>query len=543
LCFVFLHGFSGFYKDPWKLVDVNVNFNPGANKTDATIKVESSTRFSSMNSSGKVKPLWLKVSRHPAVMVIYRCLGTLIIIVLLTQVFHLFEPYLAVQYVALLYLLPVIFITRFFSLYAGILAAFLSFLAFNYYFIQPYNTFLVHKSQDLITLTIFLIVAIVISQLIDQSKKASQLAQEREHEATCMYKLISALAGLTDVADIGHVLAQQTLDTFHFDQVSVFIEAVHDEPSFSQLLPQNKTVPASPSLQLKLQTARIIEGNISLWFDQRFLNPVETRLLQAFCDQGALAIERTRLIKVENKTRVLEEGNRIKTSLLNSVSHELRSPLAAIKASVSSLRIGAVPWDSEARSELLTTVEEETDKLNLLVGNLLDMSRIEAGALNPQIKWNSISEIISSVTAKMRLILQDHPISLELPENLPLVPTDFVMMEQVFTNLISNSIKYAPAQTNIVITAEEQGDFLLLKVKNQSPSVPEEHLEHIFDKFHRITQADKVTGTGLGLSICKGIIEAHGGKIWAQNLPNGFSFFFTLPRKLNGALPDTPKDS
>jgi two-component system sensor histidine kinase KdpD len=138
--------------------------------------------------------------------------------------------------------------------------------------------------------------------------------------------------------------------------------------------------------------------------------------------------------------------------------------------------------------------------------------------------------------------LQDHQVKFDFPENLPLLPTDFVMMEQVFTNLISNSVKYAPPDTRISISASETGDFVLVKVENQSPPVPEEHLEHIFDKFFRITEADKVTGTGLGLSICKGIIEAHGGKIWAENAPEGFMFCFTLPRTLNGTLPDTPKD-
>jgi two-component system sensor histidine kinase KdpD len=147
-----------------------------------------------------------------------------------------------------------------------------------------------------------------------------------------------------------------------------------------------------------------------------------------------------------------------------------------------------------------------------------------------------------SVIARMRNHLQEHPLVLDLPENLPLIPTDFVMMEQVFTNLLSNSIKYAPANTDITISAKLFADYILLKVINHSPPVPKEHLGHIFDKFFRITQADKVTGTGLGLSICKGIVEAHGGEIWARNQPEGFSFCFTLPRTLNGALPEPPKD-
>ena len=254
-------------------------------------------------------------------------------------------------------------------------------------------------------------------------------------------------------------------------------------------------------------------------------------------------MERVRLGKSENKARVLEESNRLKSSMLNSVSHELRSPLAAIKASVSSLRSGAVDWEFAARQELLATIEEETDHLNLLVGNLLDMSRIESGALNPQKRWNSIGEIAAGVVTKMRKQLQGYQLEIDFPPDLPLVSTDYVMIGQVFTNLISNSVKYAPEGSAIRLKAAQEKECLHVQVTNQSPSVPDEHLERIFDKFYRITAADRVTGTGLALSICKGIIEAHGGKIWAQNQPDHFVFHFTLPLALNGILPDYPKEA
>jgi two-component system sensor histidine kinase KdpD len=157
-------------------------------------------------------------------------------------------------------------------------------------------------------------------------------------------------------------------------------------------------------------------------------------------------------------------------------------------------------------------------------------------------RWNSIVEIATGVAAKMRIQLQDHDLQFEFPPDLPLVPTDYVMMEQVFTNLLSNSIKYAPVGTRILITAKIVENTMLVQVENASTHVKEEYLEHIFDKFFRVTAADKVIGTGLGLSICKGIIEAHGGKIWAENLPEGFRFAFTLPLTLDGSLPNLPKD-
>ncbi|PKN90160.1 MAG: hypothetical protein CVU45_03995 [Chloroflexi bacterium HGW-Chloroflexi-7] len=354
--------------------------------------------------------------------------------------------------------------------------------------------------------------------------------------------MISALAGLTDFHSIMHMLAEKLIETFHFNQVEVRVtERVKNELLIFRT-PQKEEPAITYDLVVPMYTARNTEGEIRLWFSQNELSLEETRLLSAFSNQGALAIERIYLYQSENIAKLLEESDRIKTSLLNSVSHELRSPLAAIKASASSLRSGAVDWDTVARTELLATVEEETDQLNLLVGNLLDMSRIEAGALNPKTQWNSIVEIIKSVATKMKNLLVQHQVKYDFANNLPLLPTDFVMMGQVFTNLFSNSIKYAPPGTSIRVSATQQGDSVLIKVINQSPRVQEEHLEHIFDKFFRVTEADKVTGTGLGLSICKGIINAHGGKIWAENQLEGFAFMISLPVTLDGSLPNIPKD-
>jgi two-component system sensor histidine kinase KdpD len=261
-------------------------------------------------------------------------------------------------------------------------------------------------------------------------------------------------------------------------------------------------------------------------------------MMQAFASQAALALERVSLSRTEARTKLLEESDRFKSSLLSSVSHELRSPLATIKAAASSLRGGAVSWDSPARAELLAAIDEEADHLNILVGNLLDMTRIESGALRPERQWNVLQEIVTSVTTRMRRLLENHKVEIDIPENLPLVPVDFVQMEQVFTNLVSNSVKYAPTGSMIRIQAEAK-DYAeaVIRVSNQGPPVPAEHLDRIFDKFYRTTDADRVTGTGLGLSICKGIVEAHGGRIWATNLPDGFAFNFTLPLTLDGAVP------
>ena len=188
--------------------------------------------------------------------------------------------------------------------------------------------------------------------------------------------------------------------------------------------------------------------------------------------------------------------------------------------------------------ELIAQIDDEADHLNMLVGNLLDMSRIESGALKPKREWNILPEIVGSVLVRMRHLAEERTLEIDVPEDLPLVPVDYVQTEQVFTNLLSNSLKYGPSNTRIRIHAQVEDETIHVQVSNQGPHVPDEDLERIFDKFYRITAADRVTGTGLGLSICKGIIEAHGGHIWAENLlPNGLAFNFTLPLTWDGAKP------
>lgn len=284
-------------------------------------------------------------------------------------------------------------------------------------------------------------------------------------------------------------------------------------------------------------SARGALGEIQIWRTAPDISSGEKRLIQTFASQGALAFERAWLAQAESRARVLEESDRLKSAILSSVSHELRTPLSTIKAAASSLRSREVGWDSPASAELISAIDDEADHLNMLVGNLLDMSRIESGALKPKREWNILSEIIGSVMARMRHLAEEHQIDLDIPENLPLVPVDFVQMEQVFSNLVSNSLKYAPVNTRIHIHVQVENETIHVRVSNQGPTVPSEHLERIFDKFYRVTAADRVTGTGLGLSICKGIIEAHGGRIWAENLLNGLAFNFTLPLTWEGTHP------
>jgi two-component system sensor histidine kinase KdpD len=223
--------------------------------------------------------------------------------------------------------------------------------------------------------------------------------------------------------------------------------------------------------------------------------------------------------------------------LLSSVSHELRTPLSTIKAATTSLIGDEIPWEAPARTDLLSVVDEETDYLNYLVGNLLDMSRIEAGALKPKRQWNVLSEIVEGVLARLHRTLSGFTLDIRIPDDLPVVPVDYSQMEQVFVNLLNNAAKYAPQGSTIQLEAGLQDEnTALVSVTNEGPQVTPGHLDRIFDKFYRITEPEKVSGTGLGLSICKGIIEAHGGRIWAE-CSRWVAFRFTLPLVWMGAPP------
>jgi two-component system sensor histidine kinase KdpD len=457
-----------------------------------------------------------------------------VLITLTTILFYVLRDFLDTTLVALLYLIPIGVITTFAGFAPGITSALFSFLAFNYFFIKPYYTLAVHHPLDLVILIVFLIVAVVLSQLVGRMKASLAAATSREREATQLYELSTALAGLHNDQAIAEILAKQVQAVSQGEAVELNIMGTQ---SFVFRLPDTAPPTRSPELTVPIQAARGVLGEIRLWMSAPAISLGKKRLLQTFASQGALALERARLAQAESRAKVLEESDHLKSILLSSVSHELRTPLSTIKAAASSLRSNEVSWDSAARPELIAAIDDEADHLNMLVGNLLDMSRIESGALKPKREWNILSEILGSVLARMRHSAEEHRLEIDMPESLPLVPVDYVQMEQVFTNLVSNSLKYAPSNTMICIRANIEGDLIHVQVSNQGPQVPPEHLERIFDKFYRITAADRVTGTGLGLSICKGIIEAHGGRIWAENVSDGLAFNFTLPLTWEGEPP------
>ena len=452
----------------------------------------------------------------------------------ITAVFFALRDVLDTTLIALLYLIPLGMITAFWGLGPGVTSALVVFLAFNYFFIQPYYMFTVHRPTDVVVLIVFLVVAVVISQLVGNAQAGLEAATAREREATQLYELSTALTGLHNDQAIAQILGKQVYAVAQGDYVEIKIQGTQP---FAFHMPPSNPPTRAPELIVPIQAARGVLGEIRLWKTLSAISSSEKRLLQTFASQGALALERAWLIQAESRARVLEESDELKSAILSSVSHELRTPLSTIKAAASSLRGKEVSWDSLARTELIAQIDDEADHLNMLVGNLLDMSRIESGALKPKREWNILSEIVGSVLVRMKHLAEGHKLEIDVPESLPLVPVDYVQMEQVFTNLLSNSLKYAPVNTLVQIQAQVESETIRVQVSNQGPQVPPEHLERIFDKFYRITAADRVTGTGLGLSICKGIIQAHGGRIWAENTADGLVFNFTLPLMWAGAQP------
>lgn len=459
-------------------------------------------------------------------------------VALLTAILFLLRDDLSTSIVALLYLIPVLISTILWGLWRGVLAALAAFLAYNYFFLTPYYTFVVHHSQDIVALVIFLVVAVLISQLVGRTRSSLAEAVARESETTRLYELSLDLAGVNSLDEVAAVLAHKTAETVRTTHLEVWIGPIEGESSFRLSIPQQDTPGRKPDRIIPLSTVRAFHGELRLWLENETLAAGDERLLRAFAAQGASAIERIALAHTETRAQVLEQSDKLKSALLSSVSHEFRTPLATIKAATTSLLSDEIPWEAPARKDLLSAVDEEADYLNYLVGNLLDMSRIEAGVLKPNRQWNVLSEIVDGVVERLHRPLEGYRVEIAIPDDLPLVPVDYAQMEQVFINLLNNSIKYAPSGSLIKINATVMKENnLQVSVFNQGPQVIPEHLDRIFDKFYRVTEPERVSGTGLGLSICKGIVEAHGGRIWAENVAGGLAFNLTLPLTLDGKSP------
>jgi two-component system sensor histidine kinase KdpD len=252
-------------------------------------------------------------------------------------------------------------------------------------------------------------------------------------------------------------------------------------------------------------------------------------LLMAVASEAAIAVQRAELVQTAAQAEALEQADRLKSALLNAVSHDLRTPLASIIASAGSLQQTDVNWTDEERLGFAEAIEQQAQRLDRLVGNLLDLSRIESGSLRPEKGWYDLGALIGEVLGRLKPMLSLYPVTVELPEDLPPVLLDYIEIDEVLTNLLENATKYTPAGTQIAVSARPAGGDVLVEVADRGPGIPVEALTRIFDPFVRVG-GSRARGTGLGLAVARGLVEAHGGKIWAENRPEGGAkFAFTLP--------------
>jgi two-component system sensor histidine kinase KdpD len=253
------------------------------------------------------------------------------------------------------------------------------------------------------------------------------------------------------------------------------------------------------------------------------------QLLAAVASEAALALQRTELARDAAHAQALQEADELKTALLNSVSHDLRTPLASIIAAAGSLRQTDVKWTDQERQDFAEAIEQEAQRLNGIVGNLLDMSRIESGGLRPDKGLYDLGTLIEDVVARLQPLLEGHVVQTDVPNDLPPVPLDYVQIDEVLTNLIENAAKYTPPGTQIDVSAALDGDTVTVEIADNGPGIDPGALSRIFEAFFR-ANGSRVRGTGLGLAVAKGLVEAHGGSIEAQNRPGGGALFrFTLP--------------
>jgi len=262
----------------------------------------------------------------------------------------------------------------------------------------------------------------------------------------------------------------------------------------------------------------------------------DDRLLSHVSAQLGIALERIRLREEATQAEILRRTDELKTALLNAVSHDLRTPLASILASAGSLLQQDVSWTEEERREFARAIEEEAQRLNRLVGNLLDLSRIEAGSMRPDKGWYDVGALIDGVVGRLRVVIADHQLRTEVPDDLPPVFLDYVEIDQVLSNLVENAAKYTPAGTEISIGVRRLGPEIEIEVADRGPGIRPEDLPHLFDAFFRAARPDQPRGTGLGLAVARGLIEAHDGRIRAENRHDGGArFVFTLPISPVGA--------
>jgi two-component system sensor histidine kinase KdpD len=429
---------------------------------------------------------------------------------------------------ALVYVLAVTGASALSGLAAGFATSVLSFLALNFFFTEPFHTLNVAKPEDLIALAAFLVVSLIVGTLLSTAVSQRARAERREREALLLQRFGTRLLSGEAPADVLRSFATAVTDLFPVARCEIRTELI-DEPVVSQR--GDLPMPAEPTEVIPMVAMGNERGQILLFGQapQTRITEEERSVVRTFASQMGLALEGIRLGAEASKARLDAETNRLRAALFSSVTHDLRTPLASITASVTSLQGKDASFTPEDRRDLLETIRQEADRLNRLVGNLMDLSRIRAGALVPTTSPAAIDEVIEGVVARLQPLFAHHEIRLMLRDNLPEVPIDVVQIDQVVTNLLENAVKFSPPGTPVTISAGRWQDVVEVRVSDRGPGIQPEERDRVFEPFVR-GDRNSSGGAGLGLSIGRAIVESHGGRIWIEGTPGGgTTVVFQLP--------------
>lgn len=471
---------------------------------------------------------------------------------------------LGVTSVALVFLTAVLVSAVTWGLWPSLLACLVSVLAYNFFFLPPLYTFTIADPENVVALFFFAVVAIIASNLAARVRAQAITARQRARITEELYQFSRKLAGAASLDDVLWATAHQIALMLKVRVVLLLPgeagltvqagyppEDVLDEADLAAAKwtwESNRaagrgadTLPGAKRLFLPMQTARGPAGVIGIDRDEPgpMLTPDQSRLLNALADQAGIAIERIKLVQDLDRARLAAETDRLHSALLTSISHDLRTPLASIMGSASSLASEGIALDAGASRDLARTIQEEAERLNRFIGNLLDMTRLEAGPLYPSGSLADLSDVVGATLQRGTKILGAHRVEVELEADLPMLRIDMVLMEQVLFNLLDNAAKYAPASSVVRLCAWRDGSWVRLRILDEGNGIPESDLERIFDKFYRARGTDRRrAGTGLGLAICRGFVEAMGGTITAANRTDrtGAAFTISLPVPAGAAL-------
>ena len=469
----------------------------------------------------------------------------------------LIEPWLGIENIDLVFLTAVVGIAVHYGLWPSLLATVAASLCYNFFFLPPVYTFTITDPTNLAAFVLFTLVAVVVSHFASRGRTRTVAAHERVRTVELLYAFSRKLAGVGTLDDVLWATAYQTALMLKVRVVlllpedgGISVKAGYppedilddaDVAAAKWAWQNNRaagrgsdTLPGAKRLFLPMRTGRGAIGVVGIDSDKSgpLLTPDQRRLLDALIDQGALAIERVHLVEDLERAKRTAEADRLRSALLTSISHDLKTPLAAVLGSAGTLRNLSNALSDSEKADLLATIIDESERLNRFIANLLDMTRLESGAIVPNTAPHDIAEIVGSALRRASKILAHHRVELDLGADLPMLDLDAVLFEQVLFNILDNAAKYSAAATTIRIQSWREGDLVCLQILDEGEGIPNDDLEHIFDKFYRAQKGDQVrAGTGLGLAISRGFVEAMHGTITAANRTDrtGAGFTIRLP--------------